>query len=445
MNKAANKIITVILVVLCAILVIKVMDAMPHGMFFFMPFSVFFLLILSMVIWTSSVAVRFSAMLKKLNNNPCQQTADQMAELMERWNGFTRMLLRSNMIKFGIKSANIRAVYNYSIQPNPGISLQTKQRLYDAFKSLNIWDLIPVGGRPYQQAPRQSSYQPPRTPRQAAPRSQSVPRPQAAPPVYKPPVEKNDPEAGRRHGALGEENVWFDLEKLHKLAKYDVFFDVQLKGSQVDAIVLSPSGGVFLLEIKSWGGVYPTEPKNEAERRKMAKIVSYDPTNGEMVKVSQQINHHHLAFKSIFTDLEEKQVTDMLVISYPHNDTCRIVDELSFPKEYKTLAVHDLSSWLVSQEGGALTQKQRETLVRKLSKHCKQYLSDLQIHQTETVKENTAQNTVSVETSTPSENDFEITKEELQIVDPPVCNYCPHCGMYLKTTAQICGYCGKPL
>lgn len=404
MDKTVKRIIVLLVLLFPACIFLFVINNMPNGFIFGIPLFLFFIPLVCAFLWMIYICTRFAAKIKELHRNPCQETADALLGLMQDWGNFTHLLLRSNMIKFGVKSAMIRETYNRGVYPNRQIAIPTKQRLYLHFIRLNIWDL------------REPSF-PAKTTQTAQPAGNS-----------------DD------HGKLGEENVWRTIKDLPNLGQFDVFFDVNIAGSQIDAVVVAQNGGVFLMEVKSWGGQYVTTPRNEEEKRKMVKIVSYDLTNPDMIRVPGQLAHHRSSFNRVFSGLQlsDRQIHDVLVISYPYNDTVRVVDANSFPEDYRVVAVHDLTNWLPKQTAPALTAAQRQQLVTVFGQNSQKKC----IHRAQPAPAQAPQNPQPAPEVIPA---APVVVPATPVVEQSASGprFCPYCGQQLTSNSKFCMSCGQ--
>ena len=189
----------------------------------------------------------------------------------------------------------------------------------------------------------------------------------------KAPVVQQTPEeaqaAREAFGRGGEDNVWHSLKSLPDFGTYDVFRDIRIDGTensnQIDAIVLSETGGVFLLEVKSIGG----QKDRSGVRVVSLNQMKEDPCN--------QILRHRAAFLRKFEKFlpSPDSVRDLLVISYPHGDERRTVNTESFRgNPYDVVSVDRLLAYFTTQKGAALTPAQRQLLTQQLVACCKEFV-----------------------------------------------------------------------
>jgi hypothetical protein len=139
-----------------------------------------------------------------------------------------------------------------------------------------------------------------------------------------------------------------------------VYRNVRIKNertsSEIDAIIVDPNKGIFLLEIKSVGGEHKADG---------TKVISYkhlkeDPGN--------QIYRHEFDFKSYFPGLSlEGKIKNVLTFSWPHGDTRRLLDQTSFANtDYDVITVEQLIGYHRASPAVTVTESERGEIALKL-------------------------------------------------------------------------------
>ena len=187
------------------------------------------------------------------------------------------------------------------------------------------------------------------------------PRPNAAAPTvavnnYHVVPESNE-EGAKAFGLGGEENVWHNLKTM---LGCDVYRNVKIRNgdtaSEIDAVVVSESKGIFLLEIKSVGGISDAVGNKIIAHNQLRE----DPSN--------QIYRHEADFIKYFDDVNiSGKLKNVLVFSWPYGDTRRQLAINTFPKtEYGIITVEQLIAYFRAQPDAPLTQQERVQISSKL-------------------------------------------------------------------------------
>ena len=170
-------------------------------------------------------------------------------------------------------------------------------------------------------------------------------------------TEEEAREAAKAFGIGGEDNVWHNLK--YEL-DCDIYRNVKIRNgdtcSEIDAILVSESKGIFLFEIKSVGG--KTAPGGN-------KVIEYDQLREDP---SNQIYRHEYDFTKHFADINiSKKIKNVLIFSWPHMDTRRMVAHNTFPKtDYDIITVEQLGEFFRMQSDNPITKAQRRAIATKL-------------------------------------------------------------------------------
>ena len=300
------------------------------GIFSFMSgsfsiFGIFFVAVLTIIIlvWIlviSSIrkSKRLDKVMREILANPCQETAEAAVMEFSKINTFVRWNLSSGGDSRGVHFTMWREVFNNTVNPSPQIKNETKEALRKALISINVYGLNNVV-QVYSQA------------------------------------EIN--EMRENFGMGGEENVWHNLKSL---SGCDVYRNVKIRNeataSEIDAVIVDPNHGIFLVEVKSVGG------------KKMSdghKYISYadlteDPTN--------QIFRHQNDFIEYIADVNiSSKIKNVLVFSWPKGSDRRFINKNTFPATpYEIITVEQLLGHCISQPMVGITENERLKIAEKL-------------------------------------------------------------------------------
>lgn len=250
---------------------------------------------------------------------PCQQTAVAAVEEFANLSTSDANHLANGGDRQGVHFNLWREVFNHTVIPCKNIRWETKDALRKALVRLNTYGL--------------SNVIPTQTPEEAK-------------------------AAAEAFGAGGEDNVWHNLKVLPGC---DVYRNVRIcngsSASEIDAVIVDASKGIFLVETKSKGGIRTADGNKLIQYHQLKE----DPSN--------QIYRHEFDFKTYFADLGiDHKVKNVLVFSWPNGDTRRILDRNSFPQEgYDLITVEQLISYHRSQPSTAIVSDyERHALAARL-------------------------------------------------------------------------------
>ena len=254
--------------------------------------------------------------------NPCQATAEAAVKEFSRVNGIVRFNLASGGDRKGVHFSMWRDCFNRVVIPAANIRVETKQALRDAMVRLNTHSLLEVVDFAKAKA------------------------------------------AAEQFGAGGEDNVWHNLKTLPGC---DVYRNVRISNgatvSEIDAVVVDPNRGVFLMEIKSAGGVRAEDGNKYIFYTQLRE----DPTN--------QILRHRNDFVTYFGNVPmAAQAKSALVFSWPHGDERRFVATNTFPQvPYAILSVEQLLGYCQSQPAAPLSSEECKVLAERLRACSREY------------------------------------------------------------------------
>lgn len=257
-----------------------------------------------------------------ISANPCQETAEAAVLQFTKINFFVRINLSMGSDSRGTHYTMWRDVFNHTVLPCPAIRMDTKEALRQALVRMNTHHLLPVA--PVASAEEKAAAE------------------KAA---------KDD------FGAGGEANVWHNLKTM---TGCDVYKDVKISTgathSQIDAVVVDPQRGIYLVEVKSVGGVYAADGN---------KYINYnhldqDPTN--------QIFRHENDFNAYIQELHlSDKLKNLLVFSWPDKEERRLLDRNSFPPmPYDMITLEQLLGYFRAQPLNPIPEPERKLLAEKL-------------------------------------------------------------------------------
>lgn len=257
-----------------------------------------------------------------ISATPCQQTAEAALAQFTKINFFVRINLSMGSDSRGTHYTMWRDVFNNTVIPSPAIRMDTKEALRQALVRMNTHHLLPVT----------------------------------------PVVSREEKAAARKvaqdnFGAGGEANVWHNLKTM---SNCDVYKDVKISTgdthSQIDAIVVDPQRGIYLVEVKSVGGVQATDGN---------KYISYNHLDGDP---TNQIFRHENDFNTCFRELGlSGNVKNLLVFSWPDKEERRLLDRNSFPAmPYDMITLEQLLGYFRAQPLNPIPEPERKLLAERL-------------------------------------------------------------------------------
>ena len=110
--------------------------------------EVFGKVIIILCIWLVICVARMGIRIWKLEKETNEENARALAEFLKSRSRFSKILIYSNMYKFGIRRDMFRELFNHKVNPDPEITGETKQELSDQLKSLKVYGLDPVRNAP---------------------------------------------------------------------------------------------------------------------------------------------------------------------------------------------------------------------------------------------------------------------------------------------------------
>ena len=304
-------------------------------------FALSFCAIIAVCLWMLVCILYLKYLMDKLRNKPNQNNANKVIKLLKGLSPFSKLLIRSNLLRLGITFDYFRDTFNRIVCESQNIPLKTKHQLRKQLCDLRVYKLNEL------------------------PKCENTESSE---------LTKPGSNEAKRFGDEGEENVWYNLKSLPGLNGYDVFFDVNIAvdysnpesgAAQIDAVVVSEKIGVLLLEVKSYGG------ELDDNNVKTVKAKHLPPDLGT------QIDRHHGTFCRVFADqgLQPRQVTDMLVLSYPHKAERRTVDYTTFSQNaFAVVSVDHLLPRITNMVGMQISQEQRQAISTHLSAHCREFV-----------------------------------------------------------------------
>ena len=281
-------------------------------------FGIFFVLVVIWMIATARKSRKLDSAMQAIVANPCQDTAEAAVEEFSNMNALLRFNLANGSDTRGVHFTMWREVFNFTVIPCRNIKSETKEALRQALIRLKTHSLKPVFAT--------------QTPEEAK-------------------------EAAEAFGKGGEDNVWHNLRFEMDC---DLYRNVKIRNgdtcSEIDAILVSESKGIFLFEIKSVGG--KTAPGGN-------KVIEYDQLREAP---SNQIYRHENDFIKYFADIDiGKKIKNVLIFSWPHSDTRRMVAHNTFPKtDYAIITVEQLGEFFRMQSDNPITKAQRSAIAAKL-------------------------------------------------------------------------------
>lgn len=280
--------------------------------------GIFIVFVVVWMIATAKKSRKLDKAMQAIVANPCQSTAEAAVEEFSNMNALLRFNLANGSDSRGVHFTMWRQVFNFTVIPCRNIKSETKEALRQALIRLNTHSLEPVFAT------------------------------QTA-------VEAK--EAAEAFGKGGEDNVWHNLRFEMDC---DLYRNVKIRNgdtcSEIDAILVSESKGIFLFEIKSVGG--KTVPGGN-------KVIEYDQLREAP---SNQIYRHENDFIKYFADIDiSKKIKNVLIFSWPHMDTRRMVAHNTFPKtDYDIITVEQLGEFFRMQSDNPITKDQRRAIATKL-------------------------------------------------------------------------------
>lgn len=273
---------------------------------------IFFGLFILMLILGFAKGGKVKGILDRLDVDPSQENADALLSELNGLNFFHRYAFSSGM---AVRFDRWRSVFNHRLNPSNRIRRETKEAIRQKLLSFSTYGLSAVGD---VQTPEEGKA------------------------------------AAEQFGRGGEDSVWHNLRSLVDLGQFDIYRDVRIRGqmnsNQIDAIVVSQRGGVFLLEVKSLGGLRGPDGRKVIRHEQLKE----DPAN--------QLKRHRFAFLNLFEPLRgnsalaQQIVQDVVVFSYPHGSERRILDETSFSgKPYCVTSVDGILDFLSTDRELRLT------------------------------------------------------------------------------------------
>ena len=281
-------------------------------------FGVVFVLFIIWIIATARKSKRLDAVINAISERPCEETAKAALNEFTNMNVFVRFNLSNGSDTRGVHFTMWREVFNYTVIPCTSIKTETKEALRKALIRLNTHSLKPVVAV------------------QTADESKA---------------------AAEAFGKGGEENVWHNLKAI---LDCDVYRNVKIINgdttSEIDAILVSESKGIFLFEVKSVGGITASDG---------SKIVAYNMLKEDP---SNQIYRHEYDFVKCFENIDvSNKIKNVLVFSWPYGDTRRCVANSSFPQtDYSIITVEQLITFLKVQPSVTISQQERNVIAAKL-------------------------------------------------------------------------------
>lgn len=286
-----------------------------------------------------------------LKERPCGETAEAAVREFSRVNRLVRFAMSLGGDSTGVHFDYWRQVFNGIVIPSDNISDTTKRALKDVLLRFGTRDLRMVKTNHVFDRHRHIAKEQDMMHREMR--------------FFEDDAnmfaeELDGEEAARAFGEGGEESVWHNLQTLATRPDCDVYRNVRIRNagttSEIDAVVVAENGGVFLLEIKSFGGKRGTDHY---------KHITFDTLKEDP---SNQIVRHQLDFIAYFKELNLAEcITNVLVFSWPHKDERRIVDRKTFSHmPCEVLSVEQLLSYLTTQTKHSLSAETRQAIAAKL-------------------------------------------------------------------------------
>lgn len=310
--------------------------------------------LLFVVVIASAVKSRqLDAAMRQLSAHPCEETAQEAARVFRRINFFVRWNLSLGSDSRGVHFSLWKHVFNAKVIPSQNIKKSTKEELRAALVKLNTWDLLhvnPIGPKDYA---RRRAYELDREERAQKHTAEGRDRRERE--------EEENRLAAEAFGKGGEDNVWHNLQTLATRLDFDIYRNVRIRNqnttSEIDAVVVTEQGGIFLLEIKSCGGKKASDGIKHVGHTTLRE----DPSN--------QIIRHQLDFTACFASLGlADAVTNVLVLSWPHGEERRVVDADTFAGQpYDAIAVDGLLAYLTTQKKHTVSRETKAKIAEKLS------------------------------------------------------------------------------
>lgn len=310
-------------------------------------------LVFVLVIASAIKSKQLDNAMHRLSANPCEETAQYAVRKFSRINFFVRWNLSLGSDTRGVHFTYWKSVFNGKVIPSKNIEKATKEKLRAALVKLNTWDLLhvnPISAKDYAH----------RRARELDMEEHKMLGRMEETFDDQPWNEDDDRIAAEIFGKDGEDHVWHNLKTLATRSDFDVYRNVRIRNrsttSEIDAVVVSGQGGVFLLEVKSYGG------KRAADGKKHVALgtIREDPSN--------QILRHQLDFGACFASLNiADRITNVLVFSWPHSDDRRIVDAETFVGQpYDVVSVDRLLAYLTSQNKHTVSEEERAKIAETL-------------------------------------------------------------------------------
>lgn len=267
-------------------------------------------------------AKKLDSSIHNLTNNPCQATAEAAIKAFNGVKGLVRINLSLGGDSRGVHFTMWRDCFNRVVIPSRNIRPETKEALRQALVRMNTHSLLAV------------------------------------------PNEAQAKAAAEAFGIGGEDNVWHNLKTLPGC---DVYRNVRITNgntaSEIDAVIVDQNRGIFLVEVKSVGGVRG----NDGNKYITYAELREDPTN--------QILRHRNDFTAFFSGMAAgTQIKSVLVFSWPYGDERRFVVPNSFPQvPYDIITVEQLLGYCQTQVGALLTNEERQMLADRLRPCSREY------------------------------------------------------------------------
>lgn len=97
--------------------------------------------IIALCLWLTIRGGQFAILVWKLRSKANEENAAALANMLKGSSRFTKILIYSNMRKFGVRYDLLREVFNRQVNPDPNIRRETKAELYAQLQSLKVYGL----------------------------------------------------------------------------------------------------------------------------------------------------------------------------------------------------------------------------------------------------------------------------------------------------------------
>ena len=306
--------------------------------FIFIPVAIVFgivVLAFILIIASSVASRRLDNAMQQLGANPCDHTAEAAVQAFTHINPIVRWNLSLGSDTRGVHFTLWKHVFNTAVVPSQRIKHETKVQLRAALVRVNTWGLLSVSGTDLHGTTRMQATEK-RMDRLSREHARAF-----APPK---PIKAVTHLSAEEFGQGGEDNVWHNLKTLATRKDIDIYRNVRIRNqsttSEIDAVVVTEQGGIFLLEIKACGGHWGSDDTKHVAFKDLRE----NPSN--------QIIRHQLDFNACFaTEDVQACVTNALVISWPHTEDPRVVDMETFTDPlYDVVPLDGLLAYLTTQQ-----------------------------------------------------------------------------------------------